>query len=71
MPKMKDVVEEAEVPGVGEVDMTSLSGPGKLFVGMLGLFATAGAAGWAFNQLKSLTGADEVTSPLGGVLGDL
>jgi hypothetical protein len=70
MPKLKDVVEDAQVPGVGEVDMTSPYSIGALVVGTAGLLGVTSVAAWAVNKAKSTTGAADIDNPLSGTLGE-
>jgi len=67
---VSDALENAKVPGAGEVNMMSGKGILALFFGLAGLFGMASVAGWSVSQAKSVSGAEDVDNPLSNVLGD-
>jgi len=53
-------LESADVPGVGQRDLTDPSTYVGMVAGVVALLGTVGIANYAFNQLKSATGSDAI-----------
>lgn len=53
-------LENAQVPGVGKVDVTDVGSHIRLVTGVVALLGAVGVGNFLFNQLKSATGSEEL-----------
>jgi len=64
MPKLKEVATEAQVPGVGEVNMLSVKSIGALAAGIAGLTVTYSLVQEGIDYVKSSSGVDEIQNAM-------
>jgi hypothetical protein len=57
-------LENAKVPGVGNVDVTSPSDHIQLIAGVLALLGVVGVARYLFNEIKTRVGVDDMQSAI-------